>query len=761
MASQLSKELNYLPDTDTADSVVHQRLRRYPRLVSLQLNLNDPNPVTQIAQWIAQFPPPKSGNRRLSLPTFQLLGIEHLTRQPAAVQRLFFAHLQGIERHLSAFESGLLLWLPQPWFHALPQSAPDFWRCRTGTFEFIGDPTPAIAITTHPPMVEPEPPTQSSNKPSSDDQLDLSNPLEIDLEDLELADDPDPVPSDLWTILSRDLARLDESNGGSSAHDAETNPPDTEAQLQMVVVTAPIVDKTTEDFATPSPVLVTAKAAHQTASVPISRMPVTVKARDDASQIGFGDSYTSVNGKAGAAVVALATSQSTHTPPAQPPKSDPADHLRSNHSSSSSSNAAPLLNGMDLQPLSLLQQIEALHQQNAPPTTLADAYRALGNFYRDRIEQGDASPQNLRVAIHAYEQVLVWLHETSSLWTDVLNDLGNLYWMLSRAIPQAEEALGHLQQAIQAYQLALSKVNLQTQSHTYPMLQNNLGSAFADLARYQNPVENLQRAIQAYQQTLRYRKPESDPLRYASTQNNLGTAYWSLAQHQQPEVYLKQAIAAYSEALHHYKPNEEPLSYAMIQNNLGTAYWNLAQRERPLDWLRLALGAYQTALKYRTIEIAPTAFAATQNNLGTAYWHLANHTKDDPALRADYLLQAISAYEATLIAVGQLSTGSQAPALNFDLFATHNNLGLAHCQLATDPHVSLDAETQRTHLEVSLQQHLQALEGWHNKPELYKTAFGCLLQTIRALYNQCGLTGQNLALSKIPGHLLPEILAQL
>ncbi|NJN86041.1 MAG: tetratricopeptide repeat protein [Leptolyngbyaceae cyanobacterium SL_7_1] len=79
--------------------------------------------------------------------------------------------------------------------------------------------------------------------------------------------------------------------------------------------------------------------------------------------------------------------------------------------------------------------------------------------------------------------------------------------------------------------------------HAYPMVQNNLGSAYADLARYQDPIENLQESIRAYQQTLRFRNPEIDPLRYASTQNNLGTAYWNLAQHQQPEVYLKQAIA--------------------------------------------------------------------------------------------------------------------------------------------------------------------------------------------------------------------------
>jgi hypothetical protein len=132
LAAQLQSELS---KSKTAP-------RPYPRLVSLNLNLNDPNPIVQIAQWLRQNPPPTSNRRVAPMPAFQIMGVEQLTRQSAANQRLFFTHLQSIEHSLPLLESSILIWTTQPWFRTLPQSAPDFWRCRTGIFEFVGDPTP-------------------------------------------------------------------------------------------------------------------------------------------------------------------------------------------------------------------------------------------------------------------------------------------------------------------------------------------------------------------------------------------------------------------------------------------------------------------------------------------------------------------------------------------------------------------------------------------------------------------------------------------
>ncbi|NET50164.1 MAG: tetratricopeptide repeat protein, partial [Merismopedia sp. SIO2A8] len=410
----------------------------------------------------------------------------------------------------------------------------------------------------------------------------------------------------------------------------------------------------------------------------------------------------------------------------------------------------------------LLERIIVLQRQQADLSVIAVAYRHLGNFYRDRIEQGDLSPQNLIQSMQAYKHVLQRIEETNPMWSEVLNDMGNLCWLLSRSAPNPEQGLPHLQQGITSYRMALTQINPKTHPQTYPMVQNNLGAAYGDLARYQEPVENLQQSIHAYQEALLYRSIEHEPLRYASTQNNLGTTYWNLAQHLNPVGNLKNAIASYSEALRLYRPNSDPLNYAMIQNNLGTTYWNLAQHEQSGDWLRLAIMAYETALKYRTLETNPAAFAATQNNLGTAYWHVATYVEEDPAQKLTALTKAIRSYDSALTAVTVIGQMSQPIPLNFDVLATHNNLGLVQYQISTEQDIqALEQPEPIDYLDAAIEHHLVALQGWQGRPELRQTALNCVLQTLQAIYNQKGLRSQNIALSKIPSYLLPEIMPQL
>ncbi|MBM3429296.1 MAG: tetratricopeptide repeat protein, partial [Bacteroidetes bacterium] len=128
----------------------------YPRLVTLRLNLNEPNPIAQINQWLSNYPPPIVGaskdtpGRPLPIPAFQIVGVEQLTKQSVAVQRLFLHYLRLSEEYLCTQEadkfqeSSLLLWVSRPWLSAIQQSAPQFWRCRTGVFAFAGEPTPTI-----------------------------------------------------------------------------------------------------------------------------------------------------------------------------------------------------------------------------------------------------------------------------------------------------------------------------------------------------------------------------------------------------------------------------------------------------------------------------------------------------------------------------------------------------------------------------------------------------------------------------------------
>jgi tetratricopeptide (TPR) repeat protein len=434
-----------------------------------------------------------------------------------------------------------------------------------------------------------------------------------------------------------------------------------------------------------------------------------------------------------------------------------------------------------------LQEVELLHENGTSRRQLADAYLKLGSFYRDGLSktQGGSSngpaiapellPQYLTLAILAYEQAIAFMEKEAPEWGDLANDLGNCHWMLSRYRSQPSDKLADLFKAIELYLQGLQYLDVQAQPAIWARIQNNLGAVYSELARYQDQAENLQRSIAAYQQALNYRKGEltntegGDQRPYAATQNNLGTAYWNLAQHRDAVQNLKRAVAAYSEALRYHSRSEQPLEYGMIQNNLGTAYWNLAQYEKPKDYLMLAIAAYQIALMYRTEETLPAGNAATQNNLGTAYWHLANHSQSEPALRAEFLQEAIAAYDAAITqgerlccqVGGQPASPATPRILAFDIVAAHTNLGLAHYQLVTQTQAIPDVTCRAQHLNAALDHYVQGATATQDQPERYQNAFAYIVQIVRTIYGEFGLEGQTQALSRIPGSLLSELMRRL
>lgn len=660
----------------------------YPRLVTLRLNLNDPNPIVQINQWLANYPPPIVGaskdtpGRPFPVPAFQIVGVEHLTKQPVATQRLFLHHLRLSEQYFSIqessrfLESNLLLWIPRPWLSAIKQSAPQFWRCRTGVFMFAGEPTPA---------------TQNSGYPerfSRSGSLDLGNIEQSILNE-------SVVPGELRTAdtefkFKNNSDFLAETQGNGVHKIEETSP-----------LIGDLLKATPQQQESPN------RSGSETNSQSLSSL-----------------SYISSE----LTELVIAT---INTNIAQ----DTEDYL---------------------QPQQILLEIEELHEKQVPVEVLAEAYHRLGTLYRLRIEQGDSTLENLMVAIIAYQEAISY-DENSPQLPDILNDLGTLYWMLYRTPPNSEEGKTYIEQAIEFYQLALKMISPQTHRETYARVQNNLGTAYGDLARFSDPSENWQQAVLAYNEALSYRTADMDSSKYAACQNNLGTAYWHLGQYNQPIVHLKKAIAAYNQALVYYNPEQEPLKYGMIQNNIGTACWNLAQYEQPAQNLQLAIDVYSEALKYRTPANVPSACAATQNNLGTAYWHLANLSQTTKEARQKYLQLCISAYEEAI----DLARSLSGTPLSFDLLASYNNLGLAHYQLVIDKSFNGDKTTRSQHLETSLDNHLQALNGLSKQPEAYQTTFTYVVKTIRAFHNELGIQGQNLALSKVPSQLLPEILSKL
>lgn len=706
-----------------------------PRFVSLNLNLSDPNPMAQVTQWLAQRGQELGAGQPTSAMGFQVLGVEHLTRQPASVQKRFLTHLQAIEYYLPTLECTVLLWLPRPWLRSVRQSAPTFWDWHTALFEFEGDPTPIRSFVnparTSPLQAEPRQDCKTAIAPPSPQaaptrlngrhiQPLIGRPTDQVIIPIELDDTAFlkslPAEKSLWDILTQDSDLLKPEISEATTADSAS-------------ILKPAADITP----TPDPELLPAPETTHIAK--LNAVP------PEQQDLALGQHSASVAQLQRLILEAIA-------------QEDSATHRTG---------------------WQQVQQIEQLYQQNAPQQALAAGYYAMARGYRESLEQGDVSGYTLAIAIAAHQEALAWLEPDAALGADVANDLGNLYWMQSRSAIEADLQLASLEQAIQSYHLALSKNDPQVTPQTYAMIQNNLGSAYGDLAQYREPAENLQKSVLAYETALRYRTFEDDPARYAATQNNLGTACWNLAQHQQPGPRLQQAIAAYEAALQFYTVEQEPMVYAMIQNNLGTAYWNLAQYikptrtesksepgESPKSLLKSAIAAYHKALAYRTLEAAPAAFAATQNNLGTAYWDYSNLPSTSPDQRRELVQQAIAAYEAAIVAVDQLATQSgHRPALTFDVFATCNNLGLSYYQLACDRHSNQKPAQRQSYLEMALDLHLQALQGWDAQSDLHQLTLGYVVQTLRGFYNECGIQGQNVGLSKIPPQLLPEIMAKL
>lgn len=662
--------------------VLHQSINQqqetstpaYPRLVTLRLNLTDPNPILQIDRWLNKYPPPIVGGnpdspgKPLPIPTFQIVGVEQLTRQSVAVQRMFLRSLRLTEQYLSkdnfsrCFESSLLLWIPRPWLYVIKNSAPQFWQYRSGVFVFAGEPTP---------LIQPQDKSENVDNFESFDSDNLKQSL--------LPESPRKSELEQKSLVTHASKVQDE---------VQTPPTNKPVKLELPL------QQYEDDNVRISP----------TTSLNLSHMS------QELSELVL-------------STINTLNSQATEE---------------------------------EKQAKQIVEEIEALHAQEASPEKLAVAYQSLGNLYRLQIERGYPTLENLMVAIMSYQESITY-DDGSPQVPDILNDLGTLYWMLHRIPPKSESSTSYIEHGIEFYNLALKIISPETHSDTYARIHNNLGTAYGDLARFSHPAENWQKAVSAYNQTLLYRTESVDPSKYASCQNNLGTAYWHLAQYDQPITHLQNAIASYNLALKYYSAESEPIKYGMIENNIGTTYWNLAQYDNPRENLQLAIDAYQEALKYRTPANLPVGCATTQNNLGTAYWHLANLDKTTKSEKQNLLSKSIEAYDEALALGHSLSDVH----LNFDLFATHNNLGLAHYQLATEQLIVSDKQTISHHLEIALANHLQALNGFRENPESYQSTLAYVTKTIRAFHEKLGIQGQNLALSKIPGQLLPEIMPNL
>lgn len=731
------------------------------QLLTLTLHPKDATTIGQVVQQLKRDPQrPKFG--------VQLLGIEQLTRQPVHIQRAFLNHLRAVGRNFVHLDSNMLLWVTRPWLRSIQQSAPEFWRWRTGIFEFEGDPLPAAALVNYPAITEkplitqPQEPPAAALLPLIQTSVErLIKPVKVEPTPTSPVKTPVKTPVETPTSAEPITTKLDVRSDRDGRGDV-----DPAALPTVSPILSPIADAPPADF---EPLVLLADAPEidpaATATVQLTETP------------GIAEPIAALDLQS-LAIPAL-DRDLTHLEPSQE-ELDLADLVLaavmqqvSRHPEALAQSDSPNLEHASFEPIRILQQVEDLQQAEAEPAAFATVYRELGDYYRNQHEltlQSDpeVAGKHLNVGVKSYELAWKFLPGGDVAIAEIHNDIANLYWMLSRTPSEAAQSLEHLESAIRRYQRAIAV--LDTDSHPYvcAMLENNLGAAYSDLAARQEPVHNLHQSIAAYESALAKRPAAVEPRRYAATQNNLGTAYWNLGQHESLTINLQRAIHAYSEALTIYDPEAEPLHYAMIQNNIGTAYWNLAQCDldtdtpeksldaTPEELLQRAIAAYDEALKYRTREAVPVSHAATQNNLGTAYWHLANQPATAPTAVQDCLIQAIAAYEQAITTSHNL--GQPLP---FDLTATRNNLASAYHQAATNRHGGLTASDRASYLDQALDQHIQALQGWEAGSELYDTAMHGLIQTLRSVYEYQGNNGQTKALSKVPAVYLSAVMKAL
>ncbi|MDB9312377.1 hypothetical protein PN462_04615, partial [Spirulina sp. CS-785/01] len=126
-----------------------------PPLIPIILEGENPNFLGAIAAYLKTHP---HLNQQQPFPTFAILGIEGLTRQPALLQQQFLRNLRRLARHLPQLQFSLLLWVSPPWLHTIQQSAPEFWRWHSGIFELTADCLPGATPPPTSPQDSPEKP---------------------------------------------------------------------------------------------------------------------------------------------------------------------------------------------------------------------------------------------------------------------------------------------------------------------------------------------------------------------------------------------------------------------------------------------------------------------------------------------------------------------------------------------------------------------------------------------------------------------------
>ena len=273
----------------------------------------------------------------------------------------------------------------------------------------------------------------------------------------------------------------------------------------------------------------------------------------------------------------------------------------------------------------LKHKILPLAEQLEEPHVLAASLQTLGNVL-GMIGQRRNGTRYLEDAISAFGEALERLNpDTESMqWAMVQNALGNALGSLGQRC--SDDSL--LQQSIEAFEQALTKQSEELCAHDWASTMNNLAAVLQSLGRKQSDPKLLKRSVNSYKAVLRVWTRTDVPLDWATTMDNLGTALRNLGEYRRGPGTLKQAVAAYNSALAERYRELVPNDWAMTNNNLGAALHRLAQREESSDIMHRATEAYEKTLTEWTREKEPMTWAMTVANLGVARRECAEMTGD-------------------------------------------------------------------------------------------------------------------------------------
>jgi tetratricopeptide (TPR) repeat protein len=614
-------------------SEIGPHLSRGPGLVSLNLQLNNPDPIAQIRRWLQRRSPPfphpvpqahpqpmsvvhdatnhtANYDRPSSItPGFQILGVETLIRQSAAVQWSFLGHMRRLPEHLSELDSSILLWMSRPWRYTIARSTPEFWCCCSGIFEFTGEPiprrisaVPMVRDRLYAPEIEVEVPASSQTSEQSTDATISIAPLRVNnltnSSEAEASGNSASKTIERFDLSFSELSQAIEPLLVANVRETRHLVASAEVDPQQVLMHLFELKRTQTEAAT--------------LATTYQHLGTIYRDRLDADRPDLRCVMVAIQ----AYECALACwHQSQHV-----------DDTR------------------DRQLPILANDIGTLYWMMADCVDTTD----------DRIlslQRGEA----------AYRYTLERLNEIEQpyAWATIQDNLGSLCSDLARMATATALQIKIWKDAIAAYHAALRHQLPELDPQQFATIHSNLGTACWNLAQIHEPVIYLEQAIQAYRTALEFFTAERDPFSYAMLQTNLGTAAWNLARYDRQRDRLRFAIRCYRLALVHRTAENHPTGYAATQNNLGTAYWNLAEtfdirqeREALIASLRDSIDAYEQAIAIasqvhdRTDLTLNFDLHATYDNLGMAYAYLGtclSRTDDSPERLGCYE-QAVACY---------------------------------------------------------------------------------------------------------------------